>query len=84
MPLTTGTRAGRYEVVPALGFGGMGEAFRAGETKRDQTAAVRAPESVAIRASRQRQRTARGSNSRGRRWAHRVIDALRRSPASSK
>jgi len=85
MPFTTGTYAGRYEIVPALGFGGMGEVFRARETKRDHTGAVRIPETVAVRAaSRQRLRAAQGSNTRRRRWTRRMIDALRRSPASSK
>ena len=49
MSLTTGTSAGRYEIVPTLGFGGMGEVFRASETKRDHTGAVRIPETVAGR-----------------------------------
>ena len=85
MPLTTGTCTGRYEIVPALGFGGMGEVFRTCETRHDRTDAVRIPETVAVRAaSRQRRRAAQGSNMRHRRWAHRMIDALRRSAALSK
>jgi len=85
MPLTTGTYAGRYEIVPALGFGGMGEVFRARETKRDHTGAVRIPDSVAVRAaSCQKQRVAQGSNTTRRRWARRMIDALRRASASTK
>ena len=80
MSLTTGTHAGRYEIVPTLGFGGMGEVFRAAETKRDHTGAVRIPETIAARAaSRQRQRAAQGSNTRRRRWTRRMIDAFRRS-----
>jgi len=33
MPLTIGTRLGPYEMVSALGTGGMGEAYRACDTK---------------------------------------------------
>lgn len=85
MSLTTGTYAGRYEIVPTLGFGGMGEVFRASETKRNNTGAVRIPETVAVRAaSRQRQRAAQGANTRRQRWTRRMIDALRRSSALTK
>jgi hypothetical protein len=43
--------------VPALGFGGMGEVFRAGGPTRDHTGAVRIPETVTVRAAaRQRRR----------------------------
>jgi len=29
MPLTTGTRLGRYEILAAIGAGSMGEVYRA-------------------------------------------------------
>ena len=85
MPLTTGSCTGRYEIVPTLGFGGMGEVFRACETKRDHTGAVRIPEAVAGRAAaRQKQTTAYGSTTPQRRWPCRMIDALRRSATSAR
>ena len=85
MSLTTGTSAGRYEIVPTLGYGGMGEVFRASEMKRDHTGAVRIPETVAVRAaSRQRQRAAKGSDTRRQRWTRRMINAFRRSSALTK
>ena len=85
MRLTTGTCTGRYEIVPALGFGGMGEVFRACGPTRDHTGAVRIPETVTVRAaSRQRQRAAQDSNTSRRRWARRMIDAFRRPAGLSK
>jgi hypothetical protein len=33
MPLTPGTRIGQYEITGSLGAGGMGDAYRARDTK---------------------------------------------------
>ena len=36
MPLSLGTRLGHYEVTAKIGEGGMGEAYRALDTKLDR------------------------------------------------
>ena len=48
MPLTPGTRLGQYEVIGSLGAGGMGEVYRARDTKLDRDVALKIlPESFA-------------------------------------
>jgi serine/threonine protein kinase len=48
MPLTSGTRLGHYEIVGPLGAGGMGEVYRARDTKLIRDVAVKAlPEAFA-------------------------------------
>jgi serine/threonine protein kinase/Tol biopolymer transport system component len=41
MALATGTRIGPYEVITAIGAGGMGEVYRARDTRLDRTVAIK-------------------------------------------
>ena len=41
MPLTTGQRLGPYEIVAAIGAGGMGEVYKAKDTRLDRTVAIK-------------------------------------------
>jgi eukaryotic-like serine/threonine-protein kinase len=53
MPLTPGTRLGPYEVVAAIGAGGMGEVYRARDTKLGREVALKVlPESFSADADR--------------------------------
>src|SRR6266498_1723611 len=41
MPLGPGTRLGPYEIVAAIGAGGMGEVYKARDTRLDRTVAIK-------------------------------------------
>jgi eukaryotic-like serine/threonine-protein kinase len=41
MGLTAGARLGPYEIVSPLGAGGMGEVYRARDTRPDRTVAIK-------------------------------------------
>ena len=48
MPITAGARLGPYEILAPIGKGGMGEVYRAKDTKLDREVAIKIlPESFA-------------------------------------
>jgi serine/threonine protein kinase len=46
MPLGTGTKLGSYEILGAIGAGGMGEVFRARDTRLQRDVALKILPSV--------------------------------------
>jgi serine/threonine protein kinase len=40
MPLTSGTRVGPYEIISVVGVGGIGEVYKARDTRLKRTVAI--------------------------------------------
>ena len=67
MSLAAGTRLGPYEVVSAIGAGGMGEVYRARDTRLDRLVAVKVlPAAIATQRADARALPARGPRHRVR------------------
>ena len=50
MPLSTGDKLGRYEIVSPIGEGGMGEVYKARDTRLERSVAIKVlPEHIAKR-----------------------------------
>src|SRR5207248_3778721 len=59
MPISSGTRLGPYEVVSAVGAGGMGEVYRARDTRLERTVALKVLSSQVIATTALKERFAR-------------------------
>ena len=53
MPLAAGTRLGPYDVLAPIGAGGMGEVYKACDTKLDRLVAIKVPGGFGIKPAHQ-------------------------------
>ena len=65
MPLSAGARLGPYEILASIGKGGMGEVYRARDTRLNRDVAVKVlPQAFSTESQRERfQREARAASS---------------------
>ena len=63
MPIASGTRFGPYEVISAAGAGGMGEVYRAKDTRLDRIVALKVLPSELAHDPEKRQRFEREARS---------------------
>lgn len=56
MALTCGTKLGPYEIQSPLGAGGMGEVYRARDTRLDRTVAIKVLNSTVVSSPELKQR----------------------------
>ena len=75
MALSPGTRLGAYDISSLIGSGGMGEVYRARDTKLNRDVAIKVfPADVALDADR-----ARDSSAKRKYWPPSIIPTSRRS-----